>query len=75
MGTRFRAPLRDHTRTTTHRDQLTTAATRHDPEPVDDRDATPGTRPCPDDVKPPRSRSRPPPQAHRWIEAKCFTNT
>jgi hypothetical protein len=37
---------------------------------VDDQDTTPGTRPCPQNVIPRRSRQAPTPQAHQWIEAK-----
>lgn len=38
---------------------------------MDDRDATPGPRPCPRHVTTRRSRSPGPPKVHRWIEAKA----
>jgi len=37
---------------------------------VDDRDATPGTHPCPRRIISHRSRQDGQPKAHRWIEAK-----
>ena len=41
---------------------------------MDDRDATPGAHPCPDVVSATRSRSRRPPNLHRWIEAKSLVS-
>jgi hypothetical protein len=38
---------------------------------VDDRDATPGTHPCPRRIISHRSRQDGQPKAHRWIEAKA----
>ena len=37
---------------------------------MDDRDATPGTHPCPRPIRSGRSRRAHPPKAHRWIEVK-----
>lgn len=40
---------------------------------MDDRDATPGTHPCPPQIRPNQSRRPRPPKADRWIEAKALT--
>jgi hypothetical protein len=53
MGDRVQPALHRHARTAPSSDQLTIAAPQHDRGlPVDDRDATLGTHPCPN--TPPR---------------------
>ncbi|QHE73998.1 hypothetical protein GFS60_07677 (plasmid) [Rhodococcus sp. WAY2] len=48
LGERVREAVRDHPRATTGSNPLITAAPRPTEDPVDNRDATPGTHPCPD---------------------------
>lgn len=58
LGTRVRPALHCHTRTTPASNHLTPAATAARPkDPADDRDAMPGTQPCPQQTAtPPHTR-------------------